>query len=140
MYERNYQQDDIAANPLAMFLLGAAIGAVAALLYAPKSGRETRAQIADKANEVKDSAGEWGEKAIASAHDTVAQVAETTDQWKAKAVASAHDTLNRAAEAADDLKDKALSATHYTLDRASNSLQGASDKVGALSDRVGSKI
>ena len=47
MYERNYQQDDIAANPLAMFLLGAAIGAVAALLYAPKSGRETRALIAD---------------------------------------------------------------------------------------------
>ncbi len=140
MYERNNQPDDIGANPLAMFLLGAAIGAVAALLYAPKSGSEMRAQIADKANEVKDTAGEWGEKAISSAHDTVAQVAETTDQWRSKAVASAHDTLNRAAGAADDLKDRAISATHNTLDRASNSLQGASDKVGALSDRVGSKV
>ena len=139
MYDRNNNQDDIAANPLAMFLLGAAIGAVAALLYAPKSGREMRNQIADKANEVKDTAGEWGEKAIASAHDTVSQVAETTDQWRAKAVASAHDTLDRAAGTADDLKEKAISATHYTLDRASNSLQNASDKVGALSDKVGSK-
>ncbi len=140
MYDRNNQHEDVAGNPLAMFLLGAAIGAVAALLYAPKSGREMRAQIADKAGEVKDSAGEWGEKAIATAHDTVAHVAETTDQWKSKAVASAHETLNRAAGAADDLKEKAISATHNTLDRASNSLQSTGDKVGALSDGGGSKI
>ena len=39
--------------------LGAIIGAAAGLLFAPKSGAETREELADKAKELKDKAGEW---------------------------------------------------------------------------------
>ncbi len=38
------------SNKLGFFLAGGAIGAVAALLYAPRTGEETRAIVAEKAN------------------------------------------------------------------------------------------
>ncbi len=45
------------------FLAGAAIGAAAALLFAPSSGQRLRSQIVDKAGSLKDQvvekAGEW---------------------------------------------------------------------------------
>jgi gas vesicle protein len=42
------------SNTLAWFLAGAVIGAAVALLCAPKSGRDTRQLIADKAQQGKD--------------------------------------------------------------------------------------
>ena len=39
------------ANKLGFFLAGGVIGAAAALLYAPRTGAETRALVAEKANE-----------------------------------------------------------------------------------------
>lgn len=39
------------ANKFGMFLIGGVVGAVAALLAAPRSGAETRAMVADKAGE-----------------------------------------------------------------------------------------
>ena len=39
------------ANKFGMFLIGGVVGAVAALLAAPRPGVETRAMVADKANE-----------------------------------------------------------------------------------------
>lgn len=39
--------------------LGAIIGAAAGLLFAPKSGAETREEIANKFRELKDKTGEW---------------------------------------------------------------------------------
>lgn len=41
-------------NNVVFFLVGGAIGAAIALLFAPKSGAETRALIGDKAREGKD--------------------------------------------------------------------------------------
>ncbi len=62
-----------AAGYLGWFLFGAAIGAAAALLAAPKTGRETRELLAERggelakraqelANGVQDNAGEWMDK------------------------------------------------------------------------------
>jgi gas vesicle protein len=51
---------------LAWFLMGAAVGAACAILYAPKSGKETRNLITEKANEareaVSDTSKEWYER------------------------------------------------------------------------------
>ncbi len=44
------------------FLLGALIGACAALLYAPQTGAATRAQIRDKANKLGHDLGDFTEK------------------------------------------------------------------------------
>ena len=77
MYEGQTQPQEASASPLLTFVAGAAIGASVMLLCAPKSGREARAQIADAANRVKETAGNWREKAITTAHDTLDQAAET---------------------------------------------------------------
>jgi gas vesicle protein len=44
---------------LAGFGLGALIGALAGLLFAPKSGSETRDELASKAKELKGKSEEW---------------------------------------------------------------------------------
>jgi gas vesicle protein len=48
-------------SAVSAFLVGGLIGAVAGLLLAPKSGKETRQQIAGLAGEVKDKAGDYYE-------------------------------------------------------------------------------
>ena len=46
--------DDVRGVSLAWFLVGAAVGAAVALLYAPQSGKETRRYIAEKTEQGKD--------------------------------------------------------------------------------------
>ncbi len=53
------------ANKFGMFLIGGVVGAVAALLAAPRSGAETRAMVADKAGEFAGNAQQWGDSAAA---------------------------------------------------------------------------
>lgn len=54
------------SNKLAWFLTGAVLGATIALLYAPKSGRDTRHYISKKTQEGKDALSDTG-KDIADA-------------------------------------------------------------------------
>ena len=47
-------QDDDSGGRLVWFLAGALLGATIAILYAPKSGKDTRQYISDKAQQSKD--------------------------------------------------------------------------------------
>jgi gas vesicle protein len=62
------------------FLIGFIIGAVAGIavgfLYAPKSGRETRALLKEKVGEVREKAGEMTEKAKEVASEAGRKVRE----------------------------------------------------------------
>ncbi len=60
------------ASNLVCFMLGAAVGAAVALLYAPQEGAETRKQIGDKAQDARVKA----EAAAQSAKETLAAVSE----------------------------------------------------------------
>lgn len=51
-------KDGMARGLLIGFLAGSALGAVIALLYAPKSGKEMRKDIKDKASDIKDEVAE----------------------------------------------------------------------------------
>ncbi len=75
-------------NPMMLFCLGAAVGATVMLLCAPASGREVRSQIAEKATQLKDKAGELKGQAV-----------DKAVEWKDRARLTTHDTLTRAAEA-----------------------------------------
>jgi gas vesicle protein len=60
----NHDNDGVSASTvLVSFLAGAALGAGLALLYAPKSGRETREQIADLADDAADRIKEYAKEA-----------------------------------------------------------------------------
>lgn len=52
------EPDDDGSSRLVWFLAGAVIGATVAVLYAPKSGKDTRKYISDKAQQGKDAVAE----------------------------------------------------------------------------------
>ena len=58
--EYDFYPEEKRTNGLALILLGAAIGAAVALLYAPQSGGDTRDTLLHKADDLKDSARGWG--------------------------------------------------------------------------------
>ena len=63
------------AGYLGWFLLGAVAGAAAALLLAPKSGRETRELLAERG-------GDWFKKAQDAAGDTQSRAGDIFDKGR----------------------------------------------------------
>jgi gas vesicle protein len=57
------------SNRIAWFITGALIGATIALLYAPKSGQETRQLISDKTQQGKDAVTETGKDIVDSSRE-----------------------------------------------------------------------
>lgn len=68
------------------FLVGAASGAVVALLFAPQSGEETRALIGERSIELRDKAVESGKQAYSQAskyaEDAVESAKKTVSRKK----------------------------------------------------------
>ena len=62
------------------FIVGGLTGAVAALLFAPQSGEETRALIKDKSIELRDRAQITAEEAIARAEAAAAEARARADE------------------------------------------------------------
>jgi len=73
-------------------IIGAGAGFAAGLLTAQKSGKETRADLEKKANDVKAEATAKGKQAKVAAEETIEDVQETVDSLK--------DKTKRAAKAA----------------------------------------
>lgn len=87
--------------------IGAAIagvvGYVTGILTAPKSGKETRRDIADKAEDIKESAEEQLEKA----HDELADLIKTAKSKSIALGAKAREEFNEAVVKAKDAQNKA---------------------------------
>ena len=91
------------SNKLGIFLAGGAVGAVAALLCAPRTGQEARTMVAEKVNEA------WGQAQSISSDagvnaQQVYQSAAARGQEVVEAVAEA---VEPAAEAAAEAVDQA---------------------------------
>lgn len=71
---------------LLWFLIGAALGAGVALLYAPKSGEETRRYLRKKTSEARDALGETGEQLLEKGRELGEQIAERGRQLYRKGV------------------------------------------------------
>ncbi len=65
--------------------LGTIAGAAAGVLLAPKSGKETREDIADKVTELKDQLEDLSEKSKQVAEDLKESVQEHAEELKAEA-------------------------------------------------------
>ncbi len=78
------QDSERAASNLVCFMLGAAIGAAVALLYAPREGAETRRILGTKAEEAKEKATELGESVSTTARDKWHTVSEKVQEFRSR--------------------------------------------------------
>ncbi|WP_173915819.1 YtxH domain-containing protein [Halobacillus sp. Marseille-Q1614] len=65
-------------------LIGGAVGAVVALLLAPKSGKELRGTINESSTEWKARAGEWKDRAVDSSSQFSKNITEKSQELSAK--------------------------------------------------------
>ncbi len=82
-------------DKLVYFLIGAGIGAITALLFAPKAGSELRSDIADVTK-----------KGLDYARDTGREVGERATEYYQTGVERASDLGTRGKEAVSDLTDR----------------------------------
>ena len=66
------------------FIVGGLIGAAVALLYAPQSGEETRAQIKEKSIEIRDQASEQAAAYRAQAEKQISSLRQKVDELQVK--------------------------------------------------------
>jgi gas vesicle protein len=100
-----------AKSVLSGLLIGGVVGAVTTLLYAPRSGEETRAEIRDKAIELRDR--------------TTETVKDTVSQAKSRAYELKDNVWERAAE----IKQRGKQTVHEQLDRVSQAAESGKQRV-----------
>ena len=67
--EQNQESEFNLGSNVAWFLTGAFIGAAVAILYAPKSGKETRQYLADKVQQSKDAVADTSNTIVEAGKD-----------------------------------------------------------------------
>ena len=74
--------DDRGSNTLLAFLVGGVVGAAVALLYAPRSGRETREMLAEKMREGAERGRELGNQAREKGRAIIEEASEYVDRGR----------------------------------------------------------
>jgi gas vesicle protein len=110
-HKQDLEQTTHAAKPiLSGFLVGSVIGAATALLFAPRSGEETRAGIRDKAVELRDQATETVKDTVSQAKSKVSDVKDNVrdkvEGLKQRGKYTVNQQLDRVSEAAETGKKK----------------------------------
>lgn len=95
----DYREESSAATKLTYLLVGGGIGAILALLFAPKSGEELRGDIADATR-----------KGIEKGKETAAQLQEKAGEYYEVSKERAGELYQSASEKAGEFTDKAKSA------------------------------
>jgi gas vesicle protein len=88
-----------ATDFFAGFVVGALVGAAAALLLAPQSGEDTRILIREKGVELKGRADEFQTQAKEKAEDLQAKVKEAVEEGKTAAAKKKEDLLSQIKQA-----------------------------------------
>jgi len=89
---------------VAGFLVGALVGAAAAMLFAPQSGEETRVIIHDKGIELKDRAEELSAEARRRAEEAQAQAKAKAQELSTQAKGKAEEIQTRVKQAIEEGK------------------------------------
>lgn len=111
-HEVEYGEHTRPAKPVMTgLLLGGLIGAATALLFAPRTGEETRAEIRDKAMELRD------------------RTADTVKETVAQAKTKAGDLRHGVVEKAEELTHRGRRVATQQLDRAADAAERAKDAV-----------
>lgn len=139
MYERR------GGSAFGAFLFGGLIGVIVGLLFAPRTGEETRQMLTERANDYWGQAGDLystGVERVGEAVDAGADVAtERSEQLRtkidearsrlqeqvAKSAEVAKDRLDEAAPVVKDAVDKAAEGTKFGVDKAAEGTKSGLD-------------
>lgn len=114
---REYERDETsAATKLTYLLVGGGIGAILALLFAPKSGEELRGDIADATR-----------KGIEKGKEAANQIQEKAGEYYEVSRERANELYQTAQEKAADLGEKAKAAAARTANPFSAALEAGKD-------------
>jgi gas vesicle protein len=114
---REYDREETsAATKLTYLIVGGGIGAILALLFAPKSGEELRGDIADATR-----------KGIEKSKETAAQLQERAGEYYEVGRERAGELYETAAEKAVELTEKAKSAAANTANPFTAAIEAGKD-------------
>ncbi len=101
------ERNGMARGLMIGFLAGTVVGAITALLYAPKSGKELRSEIKHRANELADDAEEYLKAARAKGIDIMNQGKTRSDQLISDAKEKAGLILDDAEKVLSGIRERA---------------------------------
>lgn len=114
---REFERDEAsAATKLTYLLVGGGIGAVLALLFAPKSGEELRGDIADATR-----------KGIERSREAAAQIQERAGEYYEVGREKANEYYQNAQDKAEELGDKAKAAAARTANPFSAAIEAGKE-------------
>lgn len=138
------------------FLLGGAVGAIVALLCAPRTGVETRAAVADRLNTAWNGAQDFGEKAGAQTQQVYQNVTARGQEFAQTAAANAQEFAQTAAargqefaQAATERGQEFAQAAAARVQQAAGNMKAASaslnsdelrEKIEAARQRIASQV
>jgi gas vesicle protein len=114
---------------LTYLLIGAGIGATLALLFAPKSGRELRGDIADYTKRGMDAAGE-GARSVGS---RASEIYGTASDKVTGAYGAARDRVSQSAEAISDLAARQKEQIQAAIEAGKQAYREEKRKAGEIS-------
>ena len=118
------KENKIKKSGAGKFLLGAAIGAGLGILFAPKSGKETRKELKEKMTELVNKAKEI------DIDEVKENITNKIDEIKAElADLDKEKVLKIAKEKANDIKDKCADLVEYDKQKGNPVLEKAADEV-----------
>lgn len=129
-----------AAYGLVMFLVGSAVGAAVALLYAPQEGAATRRAIGEKANTVKDKATEVASTAKDRATEMASTAKDRAAEVTSNVTTAAKEKFSQVSDKASDLFQRGASVldsdpTDRAVDRVKAGIDNASAAAVDLAHR-----
>ncbi|MEQ1922621.1 MAG: YtxH domain-containing protein [Pyrinomonadaceae bacterium] len=114
---RDYEREETsAATKLTYLIVGGGIGAILALLFAPKSGEELRGDIADATR-----------KGIEKSKETAAHLQEKAGEYYEVSKEKAGELYETATEKAHELSEKAKTAAAATANPFSAAIEAGKD-------------
>ncbi len=130
---------------IGVFLLGGAVGAVIALLVAPRSGVETRAIVSDRLSSAWNGAQDFGAQTGAQAQQVCRNVASRSQDFAHSAAAFGQEVAQEAASRGQDFVHSAVAGVRKaagSVKAATQSVNGDElrDKIEAARQRIATQV